>query len=149
MTDKRSRSSGTYPTLSEQMQRFLSAAGWPSDRFPEEGFLQEQWSPAVDVREESDAYVVNADLPGVDPKDIEVTLDNGMLTIQGERKQEREEERGDYHRMERFTGKFARRFALPEAADSDGVEARANKGVLEIRIPKSERAVARKIEIKG
>jgi HSP20 family protein len=133
---------------SNALRRLMSLADWPFEDFPDESLFTESWAPAVDLKETKKAYIVKADIPGVDPKDIDVTLENGVLTVRGERKEEHREEGEDFHRVERFSGSFARQFSLPDAAE-DGVEAHMKDGVLEIRIPKSEKAVARKIEIKS
>ncbi|MBP7711159.1 MAG: Hsp20/alpha crystallin family protein [Gammaproteobacteria bacterium] len=105
------------------------------------------WMPAVDIREETDRFVLYADVPGVDPKDIEVTMENGVLTIRGERKLESEEEREGYKRTERARGTFYRRFSLPDSADPERVSARGKNGVLEVTIPKHERVQPRKISV--
>ncbi len=105
------------------------------------------WMPAVDIREETDRFVLYADVPGVDPKDIEVTMENGVLTIRGERKLESEEEREGYKRTERARGTFYRRFSLPDSADPERVSARGKNGVLEVTIPKHERVQPRKITV--
>ena len=96
-----------------------------------------RWTPAVDIREDSGQFVLAADVPGVDPKDIEVTMENGVLTIKGERKLETEDE-GDngYRRVERVYGSFYRRFTLPDTADAEAISASGNHGVLEVVIPK-------------
>lgn len=105
------------------------------------------WTPAVDIREEADKYVLLADLPGVDPKDIEITMENGMLTIKGERKVEEQENHEGYTRLERVRGIFHRRFSLPETANVENISARSNNGVLEIYIPKQEKVQPRRITI--
>lgn len=105
------------------------------------------WTPAVDIKEESDKFVVHADVPGVDPKDIEVTLENGVLTISGSREEEKKEEKEGYNRVERFSGKFFRRFMLPESVSEDQVTANTDKGVLRITIPKSDKQKARRISV--
>lgn len=130
------------------LRRLMSLAEWPFEDFPDETFFSESWAPAVDLKENKKGYVIRADLPGIESKDIDVTLENGVLTIRGERQEERREEGDDVHRIERFSGSFARQFSLPDAAE-DGVEAKMKDGVLEVRIPKSEKATARKIEIKS
>lgn len=107
------------------------------------------WAPAVDIKEDKDRYLIHADVPGVDPKDIEVNLENGVLTIKGERKSETEDEREGYKRVERVRGTFFRRFSLPDTADSDKVSAKSRDGVLEITIPKQEKASPRRITVKG
>ena len=105
------------------------------------------WMPAVDIREDVDRFVLFADIPGVDTKDIEITMENGVLTIRGERKLESEEERQGYKRMERARGTFYRRFSLPDSADPERVSARGKNGVLEVTIPKHERVQPRKIAV--
>jgi HSP20 family protein len=105
------------------------------------------WMPAVDIREDVDRFVLFADIPGVDTKDIEITMENGVLTIRGERKLESEEERQGYKRMERSRGTFYRRFSLPDSADPERVSARGKNGVLEVTIPKHERVQPRKIAV--
>lgn len=107
------------------------------------------WVPAVDVKEEKDAFIIKADIPGVEPKDIEVHMENGMLTIRGTREQESKEERDGYKRVERVSGNFYRRFGLPDTADADKISAKSNHGVLEIRIPKQEKVQPRKIDVKS
>lgn len=107
------------------------------------------WSPAVDIREEDDAYVLHADVPGVDPKDIELHMENGVLTLRGERKYENEEEKEGYKRVERMRGTFFRRFSLPDTADAENISARSQNGVLEVRIPKQAKVQPRRIEIES
>jgi len=105
------------------------------------------WMPTVDIREDADRFVLFADIPGVDTKDIEITMENGVLTIRGERKLESEEERQGYKRMERARGTFYRRFSLPDSADPERISARGKNGVLEVTIPKHERVQPRKIAV--
>lgn len=107
------------------------------------------WAPAIDVKEEASRFVVRADLPGIDPKDIEITMDHGALTISGKRQSEKKEEKDGYLRTERISGEFFRRLVLPDTADSQHVAAKADKGVLEIAIPKREAAKAKRIEIQS
>jgi HSP20 family protein len=108
-----------------------------------------EWVPLVDVKEEKDRFVIRADIPGVDPKNIEVTMENGVLSIRGERTAESVEEREKYHRMERVTGVFHHRFALPETANPEGIQARGRDGVLEITIPKHEKLRPRRISVES
>lgn len=105
------------------------------------------WVPAVDIREEDSDFVIVADIPGVDPKDIEVHMDNGVLTIKGEKESEKKEEREGYKRVERSFGSFYRRFALPDTADPEKITANSNHGVLEVRIGKQEKVQPRKISV--
>ncbi len=107
------------------------------------------WAPAVDIREEDGAYVVHADVPGVDPKDIELDMENGVLTVRGERKSEVKEGKDNYHRIERVSGTFYRRFTLPDTADAESISAKYTNGVLEVRIPKQEKVLPRRIEVQG
>ena len=96
-----------------------------------------RWTPAVDIKENSERFVITADIPGVEPEDIEVTMNDGVLTIRGERKLETQEE-GDngYRRVERVYGSFYRRFTLPDTADAEAISANGKHGVLEVVIPK-------------
>jgi HSP20 family protein len=106
-----------------------------------------QWVPRVDIREEANRFVIFADLPGVDPKDIEVNMDKGILSIRGERSVEEKTEDERFSRIERAHGVFHRRFALPESADPDGISASGRHGVLEITIPKRPETTPRRIQV--
>lgn len=110
------------------MQPFIRAA-----RAPRAG---QAWSPSADIYEKDGALVVKSELPGVDKNDVSVTVEGGDLVIQGERKSDDEVNEENYYRMERFTGSFYRRFALPEGVDEDKISAEYKDGVLEVRIPK-------------
>ncbi|MEJ2645212.1 MAG: Hsp20/alpha crystallin family protein [Gammaproteobacteria bacterium] len=105
------------------------------------------WVPAVDIKEENDRFVIHADVPGVDPKDIEVNMEGGVLSVKGHRESEKKEERENYKRVERVSGTFYRRFALPDTADAEKVSAKARNGVLEIVIPKHAKVQPRKITV--
>jgi len=115
----------------------------------ESNIVTSSWMPAVDIKEESDRYVIRADVPGVDPEKIEVTMENGILTIKGERQTEKKEEGKDYKRVERSYGSFYRRFSLPDNADADNIGAGSRNGVLELSIPKRETTKPRKITVKS
>lgn len=106
------------------------------------------WSPAVDIKEEEDRFVLHADIPGVRPEDIEITMDKGVLTIRGERKHESEESAEGYHRTERSHGVFMRRFGLPKNVDGDSIQATSKDGVLELVLPKAEAGVPHRIAVK-
>ena len=106
------------------------------------------WSPAVDVRETEDGILVSTELPGLTSKDVNVTVENGVLSISGERKQEWEEKEGETHLLERHYGKFERSFRLPRSVDSEKVSAKFENGVLEVELPKSEKAKPRQVKIK-
>ena len=106
-----------------------------------------EWSPAVDIKETEKEYVIHADLPGVDAKDIDVTLEDGVLSIRGERSWSNEKDNESYKRVERAYGSFYRRFSLPDTADAEQVRANSNNGVLQIVIPKQKKALPRKIQV--
>ncbi|MFA5684463.1 MAG: Hsp20/alpha crystallin family protein [Lysobacteraceae bacterium] len=106
-----------------------------------------QWTPRVDIREEAERFVILADIPGVDPQDIEIHMDKGILSLRGERKGESREETERYTRVERAHGVFYRRFALPDSANADGISATGNHGVLEIVIPKRPETTPRRIAV--
>ena len=107
-----------------------------------------QWAPRVDIKEEDKRFVIFVDVPGVDPADIEVSMEKGILTIKGEREAGGSaESNGKFTRVERARGAFHRRFALPDSADADGITANGKFGVLEIEIPKKAQATPRRITI--
>ena len=106
------------------------------------------WMPAVDIKEEDEHFVISADVPGVDPENIEVTMENGVLTIQGERKLETQEEgEKGYRRVERLHGSFYRRFSLPDTADPEKISAKGKNGVLEVVIPKKATVQPKRIKV--
>lgn len=115
--------------------------------FDFEDFTKTYWRPLVDVRENTKEFVANVEVPGIDPKDIKLTVDRETLTIEGEKKLEKEE-KGEYYRTERYYGSFVRSFSLPTSVDSEGISASYDKGVLKITIPKKKEAVPKQIEIK-
>ncbi len=136
-----------FPMLSDDFAGMMGLRPWRwlNDMEDESAVLS--WRPQIDIKEEAERYLVHADIPGVDPKDIEITLEGGMLTIRGSRKEEEKDEREGYRRVERFSGEFFRRFSLPDVADTAKVRAHADKGVLEIVIPKTEVSKARRIKV--
>lgn len=107
-----------------------------------------QWTPHVDITEESDKYRVLADLPGVKLEDIKLTVDDNVMTIKGERKAENKKENENYSRIERFSGSFYRQFSLPENADIKNIQAKCKQGVLDVVIPKKEPTTPKSLEIK-
>ncbi len=124
------------------------------DRFFDDFGLTEmsddkQWLPTVDVSETDDQVIVRAEVPGMDKKDISITMSDGLLTIQGEKKQETEEEKENYRFVERRYGSFSRSLRVPSGVDADKIEASYKDGVLKVAIPKSESEKSRKIEITG
>jgi HSP20 family protein len=107
------------------------------------------WAPSVDIEEADDSYKIKADLPGVDKKDIDVKMENGMLSIRGEKHTETESGKGGKrHRTERFHGSFARSFMLPDSVQADKIDAAYKGGVLTLVIPKAAQARPKSIDIK-
>jgi HSP20 family protein len=112
-----------------------------------EGVRSGAWLPAVDIYENEQNIVLKAELPGVDPKDVEATVHEGTLYLKGERKYEKELKEENYHHVERAYGSFARSFELPASVDADKVQAEFKDGVLTLTVPKKEEAKAKKIKI--
>ena len=110
---------------------------------------ENSWSPPVDIKEDENHYYIKADVPGVDSKDIEITLERGVLTISGSRQMESKEEANGYRRVERFRGRFTRAFSLPDTADADNVDATVKNGVLEVTINKKESSKPRRISVRS
>ena len=105
------------------------------------------WVPAVDIVEEKDRYVLRADVPGVKPEDIDVNMENGILSVSGERHDESTEEAEGMRRVERVSGRFYRRFNLPDTADAEEISAKSANGILEVLIPKQAEIQARRIAV--
>jgi len=135
-------SNGLQRDLRQVFDRFIN-----TDDTDQSNVVTSQWAPRVDIREEEKRFVIFADIPGVDPKEIEVSMDKGILTIKGERKSESVPENGQFTRVERSQGSFHRRFALPDSADADNISASGKHGVLEISIPKKAETTPRRITI--
>ena len=114
----------------------------------EEAPLLAEWAPAMDVQETEHEYLIKADLPEVKKEDVKVGIEEGVLTVEGERKQEKEEQGKKFHRIERSYGKFIRRLALPTEVDEAQVRAEFKEGVLQIHLPKAASAKPRAIDIK-
>jgi HSP20 family protein len=106
-----------------------------------------EWTPLADITEDDMEYVIKAELPELRREDVKVTVENGVLTISGERKFEKEEKKKKYHRVERGYGSFVRTFALPEDADANKVKAQFKQGILEVHLPKNEKAKSKQIEV--
>jgi HSP20 family protein len=107
------------------------------------------FSPAVDVVEQDNAYLLHAEIPGIQANEIDLQVENNVLTLRGERKHENQEQRDGYRRVERSYGSFSRSFVLPQGTNVEGIDARVDNGVLTITIPKVQTASARKVEVKG
>ncbi|MBX3303287.1 MAG: Hsp20/alpha crystallin family protein [Nitrospira sp.] len=113
-----------------------------------ETMIVADWTPSVDISETESEYQIKAEIPDVKKEDVKVTLEDGVLTIQGERKYEKEEKGKKYHRIERSYGSFVRTFSLPDVIDDDKVQAEFKDGVLNLHLPKSEKAKPKAIEVK-
>jgi HSP20 family protein len=113
-----------------------------------ETMIVADWTPTVDISETDGEYQIKAEIPDVKKEDVKVTLEDGVLTIQGERKQEKEEKGKKYHRVERSYGSFVRSFSLPDVIDEEKVKAEFKDGVLSLHLPKSEKAKPKAIEVK-
>ena len=105
------------------------------------------WTPPVEIFEQDETLVLRAEMPGMNEKDIELQVENSILTIRGEKKREKELDNGNVHRAERYYGAFVRTFALPKAVDTEKIRASYKDGVLEVTLPKAETAKAKKIAI--
>ena len=129
-----------------EMDRFMGRMNpsqyWPSGRgLPELVDAKLQWAPSADISETEQEYLVRAELPAVQKEDVHVTLEDGLLTIRGERRQRQTEKTEKFHRVESFSGEFSRSFSLPEDVDAATIRAESKDGVLTVHIPK--RAVAK------
>ena len=136
--------------LEDFQNRILSAFNPSSSRHGngQESLTMAEWMPVVDISEDDKEYLITAELPEVKKEDVRVTVENGVLTITGERKFEKEEKGKRWHRVERSYGSFARSFALPENGDAAKVNAEFKDGLLKVRVAKSEAARPKQIEVK-
>jgi HSP20 family protein len=133
--------------FSERFNRMLSI--WPArGTGGRESLAAADWAPSVDIAETDTEYVVRAEIPGVDKKDVKVTVDDFRLTIQGERKLEKEEKGKRFHRVERSYGTFLRTFDLPDGVDLSKLKAEFRDGMLSVHLPKTEKTASKAIEIK-
>jgi HSP20 family protein len=131
--------------LLNQLQRELARS--QDDKTSEGSIATAEWAPAVDIKEEADKFVIYADIPGVKPENIEVSMEAGVLTVKGEKESETKTEKEGYKRIERTSGSFYRRFSLPDSADGDAINAKCKYGVLEIIIPKREAIKPKRINV--
>ena len=136
-------------SIFDLMQRELSPYSRRRTALNDDNNTVADWVPAVDIVEEKDKFVLTADVPGVDPADIEVSMDAGVLSVSGERHSETSDETDGLKRVERISGKFYRRFTLPETADAEGIAAKSSNGILEVTIPKQPEIQARRITVEA
>jgi HSP20 family protein len=136
-------------SLQERMNRLFdeSYRGGRGTASADDWALGGSWAPAVDIYEQDGNIVMKAELPGVDPKDVDVRLENSTLTLRGERKLDKEVKQDSYHRVERSYGAFSRSFTLPTVVDQGSIKAEYKDGVLKLTLPKREEAKPRQIQI--
>ena len=131
--------------LHRDLDRLVQRRDVPSN----DGNPVADWVPAVDIVEENNSFVLRADVPGVSPEDIDVSMDNGVLSVSGERLAIDPSENSGVQRLERATGRFLRRFTLPETADPEAIAAKCTNGILEVTIPKAPEIQARRITVEA
>jgi len=132
---------GLLNQLQKELERSYQSNG------TEGSIATAEWSPSVDIKEDADKFVIHADIPGVKPEEIDICMENSVLTIKGEKKTEATTENAGYKRVERAYGTFYRRFSLPDSANPDAINAKSANGVLEIIIPKRDAIKPTKINI--
>jgi HSP20 family protein len=134
-------------TLQEEVNRLFSTN--LTRAFDDEGIGRGAWAPSVDIYENKDQIVLEAELPGMRQEDFDLSIENNVITLRGERKFEKTDETDNYHRVERSYGSFTRSFTLPQTVSAEGATADYSNGVLRVTLPKREETKARRIEIKG
>jgi len=134
-------------TLQDEVNRLFSSN--LTRFFNDEGIARGAWSPNVDIFENKDQIVIEAELPGMNREDFDLSVENNVLTLYGERRFEKKDEGDNYHRVERSYGSFSRSFTLPQSVSAEGANAEFKNGVLRVSLPKREEVKARKIQIKS
>jgi HSP20 family protein len=135
--------------VQNQFTKFFAEARLPLKRYGAGEELElADWLPAVDVTEDSEKYTIKVELPGVAKEDVKVTVEDGVLTIMGERKEEKEERDKKHHRIERSYGSFRRTFTLPEDSSGEKVSADFKDGILKVHLPKDQNAKPKSVEVK-
>jgi len=138
--------------MGERLNRVFAGFGRPglarASEAGREALTVPDWAPMVDITEIDDEYLIKAEIPEVKREDVKVSVENGVLTLQGERKQEKEEKGKKFHRMERYYGSFMRTFTVPDNVDETKVRAEFKDGVLNVHLPKTEKAKPKAIEVK-
>jgi HSP20 family protein len=144
---RRENSLGELEQMSERLNQLFNRRSTPQTG-SEEALVVADWAPLVDILESEKEYLIKAELPEVKAEDVKVSVENGILSVQGERKQEKEEKGKRFHRVERSYGKFVRTFALPSEVDEKKVLADFRNGVLNLHLPKTQTAKPKTIEVK-
>ena len=133
--------------LQEEVNRLFT--GNVGRSFEDEGIARGSWNPSVDIYENKDQLVLEAELPGMKREDFELSVENNVITLRGERHFEKRDDTDNYHRVERAYGSFTRSFTLPNTVTGEGASADYRNGVLRVTLPKREETKARRIEVKG
>lgn len=136
-----------FDDLMNRYNRLLGLTRGNGEREGKDLFSRSDWAPAVDIKESPEAFTIEAELPGMSREDVKVTVQDGVLSIQGERKHEEETQDKKHHRIERVYGSFLRRFTLPENVDEGSIKANFKDGVLSLTLQKSEPAEPKAIEV--
>src|ERR1051325_6037131 len=134
-------------TLQEEVNRLFSTNLTRS--FDDEGIGRGAWAPSVDIYENKDQIVLEAELPGMKQEEFDISIENNVITLRGERKFEKTDETDNYHRVERSYGAFTRSFTLPQTVSAEGASAEYNNGVLRVTLPKREETKSRRIQVTG
>lgn len=136
-----------FREMEDMFDRYTKALSWPRGG-SQEVLTTADWAPRVDIAETDKVFSIKAEIPEVKKEDVKVTVDNGVLTLRGERKQEKEEKNKKFHRVERFYGSFTRSFTLPDNVDEGKIEASFKDGMLTLTIPKTEESKPKAIDVK-
>jgi len=137
-----------FGELDDAFNRLMPGFFNRSGRFGVENGAKLMWAPSADISETDQEYLIRAELPAVKKEDVKVTLDEGMITISGERKEDKETKNEKYHRVESFRGAFTRSFSVPENIDEKGIRAESKDGVLTVHLPKTKGATPKTVEVK-
>lgn len=137
---------GELEEVSNRLNRIFGRSAVPAAA-GNEMMTVADWAPSVDISETDKEYLIKADIPGVKKEDVKVTIENGVLTVKGERKSEKDEKGKTFHRIERSYGSFVRSFSLPEGVDDAAAKAEFKDGMINITLPKSEKAKSKAVEI--
>lgn len=135
-----------FREMEDMFDRYTRALSWPR-RGSQEIMTTGDWAPRVDIAETDKEFTIKAEIPEVKKEDVKVTVDNGILTIRGERKQEKEEKDKKFHRVERFYGSFTRSFTLPDNVDETKIEASFKDGMLNLQVPKTAESKPKAISV--
>lgn len=134
-------------SLQQDMNRIFDEF-FRGDLLANESFFNRDWNPAVDIVETAEKFILKAEIPGMSKEDVKITLENNVLTIRGEKKNEAEKKEGNYHRIERSYGSFERSFSIPGIVKVNDIDAQYKDGLLTLTLPKAEEAKPKSIEVK-